>query len=313
MSTRGKASKEKMILKAVGIGTWEWWLPENKVFFDEIWCRQLGIDPAKVVHEFDTWKSSVHPEDLPGALDSVNQHLEGKVEEFWFIVRMKHRDGHWVHIHSRGRCLERAADGSPRHVVGTHQDVTAEVEKDELSEKIQTIAKLGCWEMDVATQKTQWTKETYKIHGVPYNTSTSKVMGIQFYAEEDRNRISNAVEMLMNEGVPFLGTFKLIDARGEKRDVRISGEPIRSAEGKILKIHGIFQDVTEELKLEREKEELQRQLLEAQQVARIGSWSFDVATGRIFWTDVMFDFFPEYKERGAPSFVNSSNVLKWKS
>ena len=39
-------------------------------------------------------------------------------------MRARHRDGHWVSILDRGAVVERAADGSPLRVVGTHMDVT---------------------------------------------------------------------------------------------------------------------------------------------------------------------------------------------
>ena len=302
-------SIERTILEAVGIGTWEWWLPENSVHYDEVWCRQLGMDPHRVRHEFETWRKAVHPEDLPAALAAVNRHLEGKTEEFWFVARMKHEDGHWLSIRSQGRCLIRDADGKPRHIAGTHVDVSADIDRDELSDKIQSLVRLGGWELDVATQKTKWTKETYRLHRIPYDTPNDKIMGISFYPEKERPRLLRYLEELTTRGTPFLDTFDFVDADGVEKTVRVSGEPVFSADGKIVKARGILQDVTEDLRREKEKEELRRQLLEAQAVARVGSWTYNVQTGKILWSDVMFDFFPEDRRLGPPSFEQQVQAI----
>lgn len=60
------------------------------------------------------------------------------------------------------------------------------------------------------------------------------------------------------------------------------------------------------------------QLEEAQRIARIGSWFFNVKTGQITWSNKMFDLFPEKIENGAPTYdrhfstIHPDDQAHWK-
>ena len=41
---------------------------------------------------------------------------------------------------------------------------------------------------------------------------------------------------------------------------------------------------------------------EAQILAKIGSWAYDLSNQRIEWSDQMYDLFPQSREDGPPSF-----------
>ena len=56
---------------------------------------------------------------------------------------------------------------------------------------------------------------------------------------------------------------------------------------------------------EQERRLLQEKLQDAEKIAKIGSWSFDVATGKIFWSRQMFEIFQEDPEK-----YESLNELK---
>ena len=65
------------------------------------------------------------------------------------------------------------------------------------------MAKVGGWEIDVETLKTQWTEELYHIHevGADYDSNVEK--GISFYSPESRPIIEAAVQRAINYGEPF--------------------------------------------------------------------------------------------------------------
>ena len=71
------------------------------------------------------WHARVHPDDMP-TLDRLVQEMIMNPQggAFEAEVRARHEDGHWVWILDRGAVVERAADGSPLRVVGTHMDIT---------------------------------------------------------------------------------------------------------------------------------------------------------------------------------------------
>lgn len=80
----------------------------------------------------------------------------------------------------------------------------------------------------------------------------------------------------------------------EKRFIRPDGTVVwatvsltflRDQEGNPLSWVGQFQDVTERREAEQQLERQRRQLAEAQSLARLGSWEWDIAADRIEWSD----------------------------
>ncbi|MEX0430731.1 diguanylate cyclase domain-containing protein [Spiribacter insolitus] len=55
----------------------------------------------------------------------LERHFRGESDYYAAVVRMRHRDGHWVWVYDRGRVISRTSDGKPHWVRGTHVDDTA--------------------------------------------------------------------------------------------------------------------------------------------------------------------------------------------
>ena len=97
------------------------------MFYSPTWKSQLGYRDEDLASSLETWEKLVHPDDRAPTLHQVEAYLAGDTEIFEIPMRMRHRDGHWVHILSRGS-LVRGHDGSPsmpRRLVGLHVDLTA--------------------------------------------------------------------------------------------------------------------------------------------------------------------------------------------
>ena len=66
----------------------------------------------------------VHRADLDTVLTEMKSVLKGDKPLFDVEYRIRHRDGSWPWIRSRGRVVERDADGRALRMVGTHADVS---------------------------------------------------------------------------------------------------------------------------------------------------------------------------------------------
>ena len=73
-----------------------------------------------------------------------------------------------------------------------------------------------------------------------------------------------------------------------------SGQPIRMIGG--------IKDISEEIEAKLALEESEKKLKQAQSIAQIGSWYFDVATTKISWSEQMYSFFDLDPKNGEPSF-----------
>ncbi len=114
----------RFALEGTGDGVWDWDVPSGHAHLSRRWKEQLGYAEHEIRDDVSEWESRVHPDDLPLCRALLEGHFRGEVPLYEVEHRVRHKDGHYVWIHDRGKVVERAADGSPRRMIGTHRDVT---------------------------------------------------------------------------------------------------------------------------------------------------------------------------------------------
>ena len=121
------ASKQRLraVIESMNVGTWEWNVQSGDVVYNERWAQIMGrtlqeISPTSI----DTWLQYVHPDDVSASNALMLRHFAGETPFFDTRRRMRHRDGHWVWVHERGRVVSWTEDGKPLLMYGTHTDVT---------------------------------------------------------------------------------------------------------------------------------------------------------------------------------------------
>jgi len=114
------------IILGTDAGTWEWHIPSGELRINRRWAGMLGHEPEALAPlTYDTWRGLVHPDDLPAAEDALSRHFGGTADYYDCQLRMRHAQGHWVWVHTRGRLWGRhPANGRPEWMSGTHLDIT---------------------------------------------------------------------------------------------------------------------------------------------------------------------------------------------
>jgi|GEM_PF-6174307 len=123
------------IIEATRTGIWEWNLITGETTFSRRWAKIIGytleeISPTTV----DTWAKFTHPDDLKQAMQLIERHVAGELPFYDIELRMRHKDGHWVWVHSRGQVVERNANRKAMRMSGSHTDIT---ERKQAEEKLQ--------------------------------------------------------------------------------------------------------------------------------------------------------------------------------
>ena len=116
-------------IAAADVGTWEWNVQTDEFVVSHRWAAMIGsaiegIEPIT----FDAFRSRLHPDDdaaLSGPLDAC---FRRKTDMFEAETRIRHQDGHWLWILSRGRVVSWTSEGEPERIYGIHLDVTEKVE-----------------------------------------------------------------------------------------------------------------------------------------------------------------------------------------
>jgi PAS domain S-box-containing protein len=113
------------IIDAAAAGTWELDIQTGAKRINDRWAEMLGYTRAELFErpQFG-FRQMIHPDDLVYLLDQEKTMLSGGVDRFANEIRMRHKDGHWVWVLSRGQVTARDADGRPRKLAGIHLDIT---------------------------------------------------------------------------------------------------------------------------------------------------------------------------------------------
>ncbi len=86
--------------------------------------RILGYDLGDSVHE--ELEALVHPDDLPAIYREYGALLDGRASQLDMRYRVRHRDGHWVTLDTRGQAVV-GGDGKAEGAVVVSRDVTADL------------------------------------------------------------------------------------------------------------------------------------------------------------------------------------------
>ncbi len=136
--------------------------------------------------------------------------------------------------------------------------------KDELLRKTGEMAKVGGWEFDASTFKGSWTDEVTRIFDVDAKQELNVEIAVGLFQGESRERIERAVREAVESARPYDMVLELANGKGVSKIVRTTGVPITEG-GKVVKVQGIIQDITEFRQVEQalhEKERLYRSLFE---------------------------------------------------
>lgn len=104
-------------------GLWNWNLETNEIYFSSRFKEMLGYKESEFKNNLLECRKRLHPEDKDIILRSIRACQKGKKEEFNEVFRMKHKNGTWVWIHSRGTFFYNAL-GKILRASGFHTDIT---------------------------------------------------------------------------------------------------------------------------------------------------------------------------------------------
>lgn len=109
-------------------GIWEWDVLNGHMIFDNRYYEMIGYEPNEFSASFESWKKLIHPDDIEESLKKVNEYLNGQINELNFEFRFRHKEGHYVWIHSQGKIANKDTAGKLEKLIGIHKDITARKE-----------------------------------------------------------------------------------------------------------------------------------------------------------------------------------------
>jgi two-component system, cell cycle sensor histidine kinase and response regulator CckA len=258
---------------------WDMDVQTGKVVWNEHALEILGRLPREMVVHSTSGNSLVHPEDWPRVSETLDRHLRGAIPRFEAEYRIQAGSGEWKWILSRGKTAKYDKDGRPLRIIGTSLDITDRkgVEAELQRSEAQKAAILNGISSNIAfvNEKLEilWAN---KASADSVRRSPAELVGRkchEWWAKPEGPC----------EGCPTVKAFrsrKSEQATTVTPDGRIwdeRGEPVFGEDGRLIGVVEIAQDITDQVRAEKEKEKLRSELLQAQKMKAVGTLTGGIA------------------------------------
>jgi signal transduction histidine kinase len=151
------------------------------------------------------------------------------------------------------------------------------------------VTQTGCWELDVKSGRRDWSLQLFRLYGLDPSQGVPPVDAMFAMIDpEDRDRIRDAIDSAIETGIPFQSEGRYTLPDGRVRIIFMRGLPLLGENGKTAQLVGVVQDVTETRHAAERQRKNESLLLQAEELANLGSWEYDVAAQQFTWSAQMY-------------------------
>lgn len=142
---------------------------------------------------------------------------------------------------------------------------------------------LGIWEWDIETDRLIWSDDLKSIFDWPKGAGTLTLkMLFDAVHPEDRDGVEAALRLAIAKGTDYDAEYRIRLGDGSQRWVASHGRPQYGPGGLALRMLGVARDVTAAKHAEQEIKRREAQLVEAQGIAHIGSYEWDIHADKVY-------------------------------
>jgi PAS domain S-box-containing protein len=290
-------------------GTFGWKVSSGELVWSDETYRILGFT-RETNPTLDLVFDRIHPEDRD-YMQEIKDHAARNGIDLDVEHRILLPDGAVKYLHAVAHA-GRDSSGNLEYM-GVVTDITerkrADEERQALSRKLEEsnarleeaerVSHLGYWIWNLETNRVVFSNETCRIYGIkPQEDSIDLAAILELIHPEDRGYVFENAERAVRDGVHIETEHRLIRSSGEIRIVYSRGDLTRDASGRPYEMFGTCQDITDRKQAEEERQALSRDLQEskawleeAQRVAHLGYWVWDLETNQVIWSEETYRIF----------------------
>ena len=169
----------------------------------------------------------------------------------------------------------------------------------------QRIAKVGSWMWDVVNDRQWWSDELYRMLQIdPRGAERPYDRFLALVHPHDRERMRAGAARAEAGGTPEPIDVRVLLPDGRERVIHVDGETTIDERGQVVRMQGTLQDVTERKATQTALYLTEMRYREAQRIAKIGNWEWNLATNTSWWSEELYRILEEDPQRYPATFDN---------
>ena len=257
-----RESEERLMLAFAGAqeGVWDWNLETGAVVYSARWKQMLGYADHEIPATVEAWEQLLHPDDRSRA-NALNEAVHRGRPTYEGEFRLRHKDGRYITVLTRGLPIRRDSDGAVVRIVGTHLDITerkhTETALRESEERLSLAfagAQEGIWDWNLETDACVYSSRWKQMLGYDDDEIEPHISAWERLVHPDDRAIADQAHESVTRGQPtYEAEFRLRHKDGHYVQILSRGFPVRrEAGGPVVRIVGTHFDLTERKKREAE-------------------------------------------------------------
>jgi PAS domain S-box-containing protein len=202
-----RESEERLLLAFAGAqeGVWDWNLETGAVVYSSHWKKMLGYTDEEIEPHVSAWERLLHPDDREVVREVVDGVLRGE-RDYTVEFRLRHKDGHYVHLLSRGFPVRRERDGFVVRIVGTHFDLSERKRAEEALRRAHEQLEIRVRERTAELAQANASLRDEMIERERAERARTELLSRLVFAQEDeRRRIAREMHDQFGEQLTALG------------------------------------------------------------------------------------------------------------
>jgi PAS domain S-box-containing protein len=205
VALRESEERLKLAFEGAQEGVWDWNLETGAVVYSAQWKKMLGYVDDDIEPHVSAWERLLHPGDRQVVREVVDGVLRGE-RDYTLEFRLLHKDGHYVHLLSRGFPVRRQRDGVVYRIVGTHFDLSERKRAEEALKRAHEELEIRVKERTAELARANASlREEMTERARAERARTELLSRLVFAQEDERRRIAREMHDQFGEQLTALG------------------------------------------------------------------------------------------------------------
>ena len=264
-------------------------------------CEMLGYSQAELSGK--TFLDVTHPDDREASLNAVRRLLAGDRSSWNTEKRYIRKDGTtvWARLFTS---LVRGERNEPQYFIAVVEDITEKInaeralrDTEQRLKLAQSAAHLGVWHRELGTHIITFSGEYACLYGLaPDQIQITHEEWLSLIHPDDRERVQALALEARERTHIFDAEFRVVWADGGVHWLQAKGAVLSNDSGHPICATGVTMDITQRKNAEAALRESEARLKNAERLAHVGNWHWDIQANRVTWSEEMFRIFGKPKD-----------------